>query len=138
MVVTGLGPLTPSGIGVERLWAGLHARRSPVRTVTRFDASPFRSTMSAQIEDFEPTDFMDRALARRLDLFVQYAIAATRAAVDDARFASDSCDPGRVAVQMGSALGGLAHAQQEMTNFLERGVRRGGSAAGHDRVLRGG
>jgi len=123
VVVTGLGPLTPSGIGVEPLWAGLHARRSPVRTVTRFDASPFRSTMSAQVEDFEPTDFMDRPLARRLDLFVQYAIAATRAAVDDARFASDSCDPGRVAVQMGSALGGLAHAQQEMTNFLERGVR---------------
>ena len=121
VVVTGIGPITPSGIGIDALWEGLHRARSPVRALKRFDASPFRSTIAAQVNDFEPTAFMDRKLSRRLDLYGKYAIAATRAAVDDARFDPASIDPGRVAVQMGSALGGLA--QTEMVNFIERGVR---------------
>ena len=123
VVVTGIGPITPSGIGIDALWEGLHRARSPVRALKRFDASPFRSTIAAQVDDFEPTTFMDRKLSRRLDLYGKYAIAATRAAVDDARFDPASIDPGRVAVQMGSALGGLAQAQTEMVNFIERGVR---------------
>jgi 3-oxoacyl-[acyl-carrier-protein] synthase II len=123
VVVTGIGPITPSGIGVERLWEGLKSRRSPVRRVTRFDASPFRSTIAAEVDGFEPTDFMERNYARKLDLYAQFTIAATRAALDDARFDTASVDPGRVAVQMGSALGGIAHGQQEMVNFLARGVR---------------
>ena len=123
VVVTGIGPITPSGIGIDALWEGLHRARSPVRALKRFDASPFRSTIAAQVNDFEPTAFMDRKLSRRLDLYGKYAIAATRAAVDDARFDPASIDPGRVAVQMGSALGGLAQAQTEMVNFIERGVR---------------
>ena len=123
VVVTGIGPITPSGIGIDALWEGLHRARSPVRALKRFDASPFRSTIAAQVDDFEPTAFMDRKLSRRLDLYGKYAIAATRAAVDDARFDPASIDPGRVAVQMGSALGGLAQAQTEMVNFIERGVR---------------
>ncbi len=123
VVVTGIGPITPSGIGVERFWAGLHSGRSPVAKVTRFDASPFRTTIAAQVHDFEPTDFMERHLSRRLDLFAQYAVAATRAALDDAAFPTDSVDPGRVGVQFGSALGGLAQGQIEFMNFLQRGVR---------------
>lgn len=63
VVVTGIGPITPSGIGVEGLWAGLRSARSPVRTVNRFDVSPFRTTMAAQVDDFEPTAFMERSLA---------------------------------------------------------------------------
>ena len=123
VVITGIGPITPTGIGVQRLWDGLRSGRSPVGKVTRFDASPFRSTIAAEVHDFEPDDFMDRRLSRKLDLFAQFAVAATRAAVDDADLKTSSLDPGRVAVQMGSALGGLAHGQREMVNFLERGVR---------------
>jgi 3-oxoacyl-[acyl-carrier-protein] synthase II len=123
VVVTGIGPITPSGIGVEGLWQGLRSLRSPVRRVTRFDASPFRSTIAAEVDGFEPTDFMERNDARKLDLYAQFAVAATRSALEDARFPSASLDPGRVGVQMGSALGGLAHGQREMVNFLQRGVR---------------
>lgn len=123
VVVTGIGPITPSGIGVERLWEGLQLRRSPVAQVTRFDASVFRTTIAAEVNDFEPTDFMERKRARKLDLYAQFAVAATRAAVDDARLDTASLDPERVTVQMGSALGGLAHGQREMANFLTRGVR---------------
>jgi 3-oxoacyl-[acyl-carrier-protein] synthase II len=123
VVITGIGPITPSGIGVRRFWEGLHSDRSPVEKVTRFDASPFRTTIAAQVHDFEPTDFMDRQLSRRLDLFAQYAVAATRSALDDSRFPIDSVDPERVGVQMGSALGGLAQGQVEFMNFLQRGAR---------------
>lgn len=123
VVVTGMGPITPSGIGVQRFWDGLHSGHSPVARVTRFDASPFRTTIAAQVHDFEPTDFMERQLSRRLDLFGQYSVAATRAALDDACFPTHSVDPGRVGVQMGSALGGLAQAQVEFMNFLQLGAR---------------
>ena len=123
VVVTGLGPITPSGIGVERFWDGLHGSRSPVDRVTRFDASPFRTTIAAEIHDFEPRDFMDLGKSARLDLFAQFALAATRAAVDDAKLDTTKLDPDRVAVQMGTALGGVAHGQREMVKFIERGVR---------------
>ena len=106
VVVTGIGPITPSGIGVQRFWDGLHSGRSPVAKVTRFDASPFRTTIAAQVHDFEPTDFMERQLSRRLDLFAQYAVAATRAALDDADLDTSTLDPGRVAVAVREILQG--------------------------------
>lgn len=122
-MVTGIGPITASGIGVEAFWQGLKAGRSPVRVIDRFDASPFRSRIAADIRDFEPTDYMERQRARRLDRYSQFSIAATRLALEDAGLDAGSVDAGRTAVQMGSALGGLSHAQQEMMHFVERGVR---------------
>lgn len=123
VVVTGIGPLTPSGTGVDAFWEALHGQVSPVVEITRFDASPFKSRIAAEIPHFEPTDFMDRQRARRLDLFTQYAVASTRLALDDAALDPSSVSGDRVAVQMGSALGGLAHAQDQMIAFLSRGVR---------------
>ena len=123
VVITGLGPITASGIGTERFWEGLRSAVSPVGPVTRFDASPFRTTIAAEANDFEPTAYMERAQARRMDRYSQFAIAATRLAVDDAGLDPASVEPGRAAVQMGSALGGLAHAQDEMANYLQAGVR---------------
>ncbi|MGD2070966.1 MAG: beta-ketoacyl-ACP synthase II [Gemmatimonadota bacterium] len=123
VVVTGIGPITASGIGRDALWEGLHREHSPVGRVTRFDASPFRTWIAAEVRGFEPTDYMERQQARRMDRFAQFSIAATRVAVEDAGLDTASVDPGRVAIQMGSALGGLAHAQDELINYLERGVR---------------
>ncbi|MSR36569.1 MAG: beta-ketoacyl-[acyl-carrier-protein] synthase II [Gemmatimonadetes bacterium] len=123
VVVTGIGPITPAGIGVEGLWQGLQSRRSPVRRVTRFDASPFRTTIAAELDGFEALDYMERGQAARLDLYAQLAIAATRLAVADARLALDTVEPDRVTIQMGSALGGLAHGQREMIKFIQKGAR---------------
>jgi 3-oxoacyl-[acyl-carrier-protein] synthase II len=123
VVITDIGPITPIRIGMQRLWDGLHSGRSPVGQVTRFDASPFRSTIGAAVHDFEPDDFMDRQLSRKLDLFAQFTVTATRAAVDDADLKTSSLDPGKVAVQMGSAFGGLVHGQREIMNCLQRSVR---------------
>ncbi len=123
VVVTGIGPITASGSTAERLWAGLRAAKSPVVEVTRFDASPFRTRIAAEVQDFDAENFMDRQRARRLDLFSQFSVAATKLALDDAALNPGDVDPGRAAVQMGSALGGLSHAQEQMFNFVGRGVR---------------
>lgn len=141
VVVTGLGPVTAVGVGVEGLRAGLRAGQSPVDTVTRFDPSTFRSRMAAEIGSFEPADFMDSSTARRTDRFVQFALAAARLALEDAGMVGGDTapegsvspraswavdldlDPHRTAVQLGSAMGGIAHAEDQLRRFLERGAR---------------
>ncbi len=123
VVITGIGPITASGIGVDQFWAGLHGKQSPVGPVTRFDPSPFRTRIAAEVRDWAPEAFMDPAQARRLDRFGQFSIAAARMALDDAGLAPAAVDPDRVAVQMGSALGGIAHAERQLGQFLDRGIR---------------
>ena len=123
VVVTGLGPITAVGIGVEGLWRGLHLRESGIRRLTRFDASPFRSRIAAQVDDFHAGDYLDAREARRLDRFGQFALAAARLAVEDAHLDPSAVNPERAAVQMGSALGGISQAEQQLTNFLSDGVR---------------
>ena len=123
VLITGIGPITACGTGVDGLWEALRGTISPVRALTRFDATPFRTRIAAEVSTFEPTDFMERRTARRLDRFGQFALAATRAAIDDAALDHESLEPGRVAVQMGSALGGIAHAQDQMQNYYTKGVR---------------
>ena len=123
VAITGLGPITAAGIGVEGLWEGLRRERSPIRRITRFDASPWRSRIAAEIDDFEPERFMDARTARRLDRYSQFSIAAARLALEDARLDPTRLDPDRVAVQMGSALGGVAYAEQQMANLMTSGIR---------------
>src|SRR5512135_860940 len=115
VAITGLGPLTAVGSGVEGLWQGLRRERSPIRRIDRFDTALWRSKIAAQVDDFEPERFMDARLARRLDRFGHFSVAATRLALQDAGLdgaAGTRLDPDRVAVQMGSALGGLAYAEE--------------------------
>lgn len=123
VVITGLGPVTPSGIGKAAFWEGLHSGISPVRPITRFDASPFKSRIAAELTDFDPEAFMDRKAASRLDRFAQIAVVSTHLALDDAALDAASLEPDRVAVQMGSALGGMAHAELQVVNFMRDGVR---------------
>jgi 3-oxoacyl-(acyl-carrier-protein) synthase len=69
VVITGIGAITPIGIGVDAVWDGLRSRRSAVREITRFDASPFKSRIAAQVDDFHPTDHIEERRARRLDRY---------------------------------------------------------------------
>ena len=123
VAITGIGCITPIGAGAEGLWQGLQRGRSAVRRIERFDPSPFRSHIAAQVDDFEPTDYIDRNRVKRLDRYGQFAIAATRLALDDAALGGGFVDPDRVAVQMGSALGGVGHGEQQLNSFLKGGVR---------------
>ncbi len=123
VAITGIGPITAVGTGRDALWAGLRARRSPIRTATRFDSSIWRSHLAAEVDDFDPTDFMHAKQVRRLDRFMHFAIGSTALALQDAGLDPSDPDPDGVAVQFGSALGGVAYAEEQVRNLLTGGIR---------------
>lgn len=123
VAITGIGPITALGTGRDALLRGLRAARSPIRRATRFDPSPWRSHLAAEVDDFEPGDYMDGRQARRLDRFMHFAIATTRLALEDAGIDPRDPDPDGVAVQFGSALGGIAYAEEQVGNLLHGGIR---------------
>jgi 3-oxoacyl-[acyl-carrier-protein] synthase II len=123
VAITGVGPITAAGTGVDAFWEGLRRQQSPIRRITRFDASPWRSRIAAEVDDFEPADFMDKKLARRLDRFGHFSIAAARLAIADARLDNARIDLDRVAVQMGTALGGIAYAEAQAGDLYAGSTR---------------
>jgi 3-oxoacyl-[acyl-carrier-protein] synthase II len=123
VVVTGIGAITPIGSGAEGLWEGLRRCESAVQKIDRFDPSPFRSHIAAQVNDFEPTHYMDRQRARRTERYAQFSIAASRQALEDAGVDPAGEDPDRVGVLMGSALGGVAYGEGQFTSYIHHGVR---------------
>jgi len=130
VMITGLGLVTPIGIGRDGFWAGLRAGRSPVKRIDRFDPAPFRSQVAAQVDDFDPTDFTDARTAGRLDRFSQLALAAGTLAMADAGLeigprAGPKAGPraDRFGVYVGSALGGIAYAEEQHERYMSRGIR---------------
>jgi len=123
VVITGIGAVTPIGLGVEGLWAGLERRQSVVRAVTRFDPAPFRSRVAAEVRDFQPADFMELKRTKRLDLFGQYSVAASRLALEDAGLDLAREDRDRVGAMMGTALGGVGYAEGQYPHYMRDGVR---------------
>lgn len=123
VVVTGIGAITPIGLSREGLWTGLRAQRSAVGPVTRFDPSPFRSHLAAEINDFVPTDHLDERRSRRFDRFAQFSVVASRMAIEDANLSMEREDRDRVGAMMGSALGGVAYAEEQMGRYLTGGLR---------------
>lgn len=123
VAITGIGPITAAGTGIERFWCGLREERSPIRQITRFDPSPWRSRIAAEVDDFDAADFMEGRAAKRLDRFGQFSIAGARLAFDDAGLDPGDLDGDRVAVQMGSALGGIAYAEEQVGNLNRAGLR---------------
>lgn len=121
VVVTGMGLITPIGIGRPEFTAGLHARRSGIRPITRFDASGFRSRVAAEIPDFRPEDFLDRKQVRRFDRYSQLAVCAARLAMGDAALDPAAVDRELFGVCVGSALGGIGFAEENHTRYLEEG-----------------
>lgn len=123
MVITGIGPITASGVGVDAFRAGLRGTRSPARLIDRFDVSPFRSKVAIHVDEFDASDYMEPREARRLDRFGQFSVTASLLALEDAGLDPTHEDPTRVAVQMGSALGGISQAEIQAARFLSKGVR---------------
>ena len=123
VVITGVGPVTPIGIGREPFWGGLRAARSAVRRVTRFDPAPFRSHVAAEVDGFDPQAWVDPRRAKRLDRCSLFSLAAARLALADAGIDLAGEDPDRVGAMMGTALGGVSYAEQEHEKFLQEGIR---------------
>ncbi|HEY3082123.1 MAG TPA: beta-ketoacyl-[acyl-carrier-protein] synthase family protein [Chloroflexota bacterium] len=123
VVVTGIGAVTPIGVGREGLWDGLRRNVSAVRPITRFDPAPFRSRVAAEIDCFDPLDYLDARRVRRLDRFAQLALASAHQALEDGRLAPGRFCPERVGVHVGSALGGVAFAETQHLRFVQDGIR---------------
>jgi 3-oxoacyl-[acyl-carrier-protein] synthase II len=123
VVITGIGAITPIGLGVDGLWQGLRRRTSAVRCITRFDPTAFKSRIAGEVPDFVPTDHIEERRSRRLDRYSQFAIAATRMALADAELDLAREDPDRAGAMMGTALGGVAHGERNYHAFLTEGPR---------------
>jgi 3-oxoacyl-[acyl-carrier-protein] synthase II len=124
--ITGIGILTSIGTGLPAFRAGLRAGTSPVRRIDRFDPSPFRSQVAAQVDDFEPLDHMDARAARALDRFSQFGLATGRLAMADAGLVpgeGGAAAGDRIGIYLGSALGGIAFAELQHEQYLARGLR---------------
>ena len=124
VAVTGMGVVTPLGIGVNRFWDALLQGRSGVHLVDRFDTALFPTKIAAQVDDFRAEDFIDRRDARRMDRFVQFAVAATRMAVAHSGLEITEDIAPRVGVYIGSGIGGLATLEDQHKTLLERGPKR--------------
>jgi 3-oxoacyl-[acyl-carrier-protein] synthase II len=123
VVITGVGAITPIGIGGAAMWDGLRSRRSAVQPITRFDPSPFKSRIAAQVNDFFARDHVEERRARRLDRFGQFSVAAARLALSDAELELDREDRERVGAMMGTALGGVAFGEEQYRAFVHGGPR---------------
>jgi 3-oxoacyl-[acyl-carrier-protein] synthase II len=124
VVVTGLGLVSPVGIGVEDSWSALVAGKSGIGPITLFDASTFPTRIAGEVKGFEPSKYMDRKEVRRNDRFIHFALAAADMAVKDSGLDMTKEDPERVGCIVGSGMGGLGTIEEEHKVFLEKGVRK--------------
>ncbi|MEM6785353.1 MAG: beta-ketoacyl-[acyl-carrier-protein] synthase II, partial [Bacteroidota bacterium] len=127
VVVTGLGALTPIGNTVQAYWDGMMASRSGGARITHFDPEGFSTQFACEVKGFDPTDFLDRKEARRMDPFCQYALVATDEALRDAGLdpaTMDQADKDRFGVVFGSGIGGMKAFQDQVINLHDHGPRR--------------
>ena len=119
VVITGLGLITPLGIGVDDTWAALCKGQSGIAEITRFDASGFDTKIAGEVKNFHPEDFLLKKEAKRSQIFIAYAVAASRMAVEDSGLKIDKTNEDRIGVVTGCGLGGL-HLLEETTVILQK------------------
>jgi len=124
VVVTGLGAVTPVGNTAETMWNNLLAGKSGIDFVTKINKDEFPAKVAAEVKDFEPTTYMDKKDARKMDPFTQYAVAASKMAVEDAKLAINDEIAHRVGVWIGSGIGGMKTWEEQHTKLLEKGPKR--------------
>ncbi|MFH2108070.1 MAG: beta-ketoacyl-ACP synthase II [Chrysiogenia bacterium] len=121
VVVTGLGAVTPVGIGVEAFWQGLQAGKSGIARVTHFDPTDFRSQLAAEVKDFDPREWIDKKSIERMDRFTLFAVAAAAMAMNDAGLDNHGFDKCRAGVIIGSGIGGSASIEEGHYRVQEKG-----------------
>ncbi len=124
VVVTGLGVVSALGVGIDENWRRLVAAEGGTGRITRFDPTAFESQVAGEVPDFDPTRYMDRKEARRMDRFAQFAVAAAREALASAQFDITSQNAERVGVIVGSAMGGMAALDDAYEALRTRGPSR--------------
>lgn len=125
VVVTGMGVMTSLGSELDSFWNNLMEGKSGVSKIEAFDVSEYPTQIAASIKDFNPEDFIDKKEARRMDRFVQFAVAASKKALQDANLnIAEDTDPERVGVMIGSGIGGLGTWEDQHNLLLEKGPKR--------------
>lgn len=124
VVITGLGILSPLGIGVEENWRNLCAGRSGIGPVTQFDAAMFRSRIAGEVKDFEVTNYLPAKEARRMDRFIQLGMAASIEAIQASGLEVTDANASRIGVHLGSGIGGVGTIESTTQLYLEKGPRR--------------
>jgi 3-oxoacyl-[acyl-carrier-protein] synthase II len=124
VVVTGLGLITPLGIGVDASWHGLIEGRSGIRRITQFDASQFPTKIAGEVEGFNPEDFIETKEVKKMDRFIHFAFAAATMAMSDSGLKITEANAERTGVFVGSGMGGLHTIEHYHSVFLEKGPRR--------------
>ncbi len=124
VVITGVGLITPVGIGVRESWEAICAGKSGITEITRFDASKFQTKIAGEVKDFRAEDFLPKKEAKRTERFISYAVGATRMALEDSGYKIDSSTEDRIGVLTGCGLGGLATLEENFQIMEKKGPRR--------------
>lgn len=123
VVITGIGAITPVGNDVKTMWENLTAGHHGIGPITKFDCTEFKAKLAAEVKDFDPLNYMEKAEARRSDLFTQYAMAAASQAVEDSGIVG-AVEPERLATSFGSGIGGIITLTTEQNKLMKGGSRR--------------
>lgn len=124
VVITGLGLITPLGVGVDETWTALCAGKSGISEITRFDASSFDTKIAGEVKNFNPEDFLPKKEAKRTQAFIAYAVAASRMALEDSGLKISSSNEDRVGVLTGCGMGGLQLLEQTSMTLAKKGPKR--------------
>jgi beta-ketoacyl-acyl-carrier-protein synthase II len=124
VVVTGMGVVAPNGIGIENFWDSLVHGRSGIKLIDQFDVSSYPSKIAGQIEEFDPSNYISPKVARRMDRFSQFAVACSKMALLDSDINLERIEQNSMGVAVGSSVGGLPHAEEQHSIFLEKGLNR--------------
>ena len=122
--VTGTGVISPLGNNTEAFWANLNAGKSGAGSITRFDASAYSTRFACEVKDFSSNGIVDRKDAKRMDRFVQYAVAATHEAIQNSGLDLEAVDRTRVGVIIGSGIGGMETFEEQHSNLVHKGPGR--------------
>jgi 3-oxoacyl-[acyl-carrier-protein] synthase II len=123
-VITGLGVISPLGNSLERFWTGLCNGKSGITRTTKFDSTGFDCQIASEVKDFDPIDFIPKKDIKKMDTFIQYAMAASMLAVEDSRLSLAEADRDRIGVLIGSGIGGMHAIEKYHSILLEKGPKR--------------
>lgn len=126
VVITGMGAITPIGNSVEEFWNGIKEGKTGFGPITYFDTADYRCKLAAEVKDFDPTQYMDKKSARRMEQFCQFAVAAAGQAIADAGLIMEQEDPYMVGCSVGSGIGSLQAMEREYDRLKEKGPGRVG------------
>lgn len=124
VVITGIGAITPIGIGKDAFWQGLLAGKSGITKTTRFDASEYTAQVAGEVKDFEPNDFIDKKEAKRMDRNAQFAVAASKLAIEDAKLEITEENADRVGAYIGTGIGGIETLHKQYETLFDKGPSR--------------